>query len=174
MKLESFIFQSTSSLKKKDLWKPGRLVSKLYEAPGKKKKKGKKGKKKKAKTRKPIKGNMAICIGPPGLARRQDGGPPHNLVERVKIHTDLERFNRENKPRHPFQVIITLFSSISYSLKDDSAWYLEFPGRDLEWMGSIIKHGDMTSLEFALKNGCPINIKDRFYKTALVSADFVV
>ena len=47
---------------------------------------------------------MSISVGPPGLERRLDGGPPHNMVERVKIHTDLERFNRENKPRHPFQV----------------------------------------------------------------------
>ena len=99
------IFKNSASLRKKDLWKPGRLVSKLYELPGRKKKKGKKGKKKKkAKTRKPIKGNMSISVGPPGLERRLDGGPPHNMVERVKIHTDLERFNRENKPRHPFQV----------------------------------------------------------------------
>ena len=49
---------------------------------------------------------MSISVGPPGLERRLDGGPPHNMVERVKIHTDLERFNRENKPRHPFQVRI--------------------------------------------------------------------
>ena len=92
-------------MKVKDLWKPARLVPKLYELPGKKKK-SKKGKKKgkKAKTRKPIKGNVLISVDPKDLQRRPDGGPPHNLVERIKVHTDLERFNRENKPKHPFQV----------------------------------------------------------------------
>ena len=80
-------------------------MPKLYELPGKKKK-SKKGKKKgkKAKTRKPIKGNVLISVDPKDLHRRPDGGPPHNLVERIKVHTDLERFNRENKPKHPFQV----------------------------------------------------------------------
>lgn len=151
------IAKGQAEVKVKDLWKPARLVPKLYELPGKKKK-SKKGKKKgkKAKTRKPIKGNVLISVEPKDLDRRRDGGPPHNLVERIRVHTDLERFNRENKPRHPFQ--------------DDSAWYLEFPGRDLEWIGSIIKNGDVTSLEFALKNGCPVDIKDRFYKTALMHA----
>ena len=39
------------------MWKPARLVPKLYELPGSKKKGKKKGKKgKKGKTRKPIKG----------------------------------------------------------------------------------------------------------------------
>ena len=111
------------------------------------------------------------------LQRRPDGGPPHNLVERIKVHTDLERFNRENKPKHPFQVSfrgldsrIPGFTIIICHFKDDSAWYLEFPGRDLEWIGSIIKNGDITSLEFALNNGCPVDIKDRFYKTALMHA----
>ena len=52
-------------MKVKDLWKPARLVPKLYELPGKKKK-SKKGKKKgkKAKTRKPIKGNVLISVDP--------------------------------------------------------------------------------------------------------------
>ena len=40
----------------------------------------------------------------------------------------------------------------------------------MEWIGSIIKNGDITSLEFALNNGCPVDIKDRFYKTALMHA----
>ena len=95
-------------MKVKDLWKPGRLVTKLYELPGSKKKGKKKGKKGKGKkTRKPIKGNVQICVDPKGLERRPDGGPPHNLVEKIRVYTDLERFNRENKPKHPFQVIMS-------------------------------------------------------------------
>ena len=27
---------------------------------------------------------MQICVDPQGLERREDGGPPHNLVEKIK------------------------------------------------------------------------------------------
>ena len=149
------IAKGLSDVKMKDLWKPGRLVSKLYETPGSKKKKKKKGKKgKKGKKSKPSKGNVPICVEPKDRPRRPDGGPPHDLVERLRLTTDFERFGRENRPRHPFQ--------------DDSAWYLRFPTKDFERVSATVKNGDMTSLKYALDNGYPINTKDRFYKTALV------
>ena len=150
------ISKSATDVKLKDLWKSGKLVSKLYETPGSKKKKKKKGKKgKKGKKSKPSKGNVPICIEPRDTIRRPDGGPPHALIERLKLTTDLERFGRDNRPKHPFQ--------------DDSAWYLQFPTRDFERIRATIKNGDMTSLKYAFTNGYPVDTKDRFYKTALVS-----
>jgi len=72
------------------------------------------------------------------------------------LNTDLERFGRENRPKHPFQ--------------DDSAWYLRFPTRDFERLSATIKNGDMTSLKYAFENGYPVDTQDRFYKTALMHA----
>lgn len=150
------IAKGAADVKLKDLWKGGKLISKLYETPGSKKKKKKKGKKgKKGKKSKPSKGNVPICVDPRNNTRRLDGGPPHYLVERLRLNTDFERFGRENRPKHPFQ--------------DDSAWYLRFPTRDFERISSTIKNGDMTSLKYAFDNGYPVDTQDRFYKTALVS-----
>ena len=101
---------------------------------------------------------MPICVEPRNQHRRADGGPPHDLIERLRLNTDLERFGRENRPKHPFQ--------------DDSAWYLRFPSRDFERLNSTIKNGDMTSLKYAFDHGYPVNTQDRFYKTALVSLKF--
>lgn len=154
----TLISKGSPELKLKDLWKPGRLVSKLYETPGKKKKKKKgKGKKKgkKGKKGKASKGNIKICVDPPEMKRRFDGGPPHSLVERLRLQTDLTRFSRDDRPGHPFQ--------------DDSAWYLRFPTRDFERVATTIKQNDMTSFKFALENGYPVDTPDRFFKTALVS-----
>lgn len=151
------IAKGSSDVKVKDLWKPGKLVPKLYETPGKKKKKKKKkGKGKKGKKSKPSKGNVPICVEPRNQHRRADGGPPHDLIERLRLNTDLERFGRENRPKHPFQ--------------DDSAWYLRFPSRDFERLNSTIKNGDMTSLKYAFDHGYPVDTQDRFYKTALMHA----
>lgn len=77
------------------------------------------------------------------------------FISALRLNTDLERFGRDNRPKHPFQ--------------DDSAWYLRFPTRDFERVRATIKNGDMTSLKFAFNNGYPVDTQDRFYKTALVS-----
>ena len=98
------IAKGLHDVKMKDLWKGGKLISKLYETPGSKKKKKKKAKKgKKGKKGKASKGNVPICVEPRNALRRADGGPPHELIERLRINTDLERFGRENRPKHPFQ-----------------------------------------------------------------------
>lgn len=97
----TLISKGSPELKLKDLWKPGRLVSKLYETPGNKKKKKKgKGKKKgkKGKKGKASKGNLKICVDPPEMKRRFDGGPPHSLVERLRTGIQISLSSELRRP----------------------------------------------------------------------------
>uniref|UniRef100_UPI003AAB4BB1 ankyrin repeat and EF-hand domain containing 1a n=1 Tax=Centroberyx gerrardi TaxID=166262 RepID=UPI003AAB4BB1 len=121
-----------------------------------KKKKGSKGGKsgkKKAKFTLP----MPICTVPPELVhRREDGGPPHFLIETYRNCTDVSRFDRDHPPEHP--------------IVDDSAWYLDKPEKVYVNINYCVKSGDLESLDLAFSQGVPVDVKDRFYKTPLMVA----
>ncbi|XP_028295298.1 ankyrin repeat and EF-hand domain-containing protein 1 [Gouania willdenowi] len=116
---------------------------------GKKKKKGKK------------KGKcvllMPICTRPPELmARRPDGGPPHFMMEMYTNSSDVRRFDRHHPPEHP--------------LANDSGWYMEKPRRAYVDMASCVKNGDLQTVDLALSQGVPVDVKDTFYKMPLMVA----
>ncbi|XP_076834757.1 ankyrin repeat and EF-hand domain-containing protein 1 isoform X2 [Brachyhypopomus gauderio] len=120
----------------------------------KKKKAGKGGKgKKKSKLAPPL----PICTVPPELmTRRQDGGPPHFMIERYQQYTDTKRFDRDRPPNHP--------------VEDDSAWYMDEPEKTYANINYCVKTGDFESLCLAFSQDVPVDVKDRFYKTPLMAA----
>ncbi|KAK0047251.1 ankyrin repeat and EF-hand domain-containing protein 1 [Biomphalaria pfeifferi] len=128
----------------------------VYEAfEGKKKKK--KGKRKGGKKGK-FKLIMPICIQDEGS--RQFGGAPPLVYVPQHIHfTDTGRFDRDKPPKHPLQ--------------DDSAWYIEAPRKSYVNINDAVKNGDIASLKDAFKQGVPVDIRDKFYKTPLMVACFI-
>ena len=122
-----------------------------FEGKKKKKKGGKGGKKGKGKT----KIIMPICTQPEG-PRALDGGPSEAFVAQHMLHTDLERFNRDNAPRHPLQ--------------DDSGWYLNHPEATYINVNDAVKHSDLQTLGDALARGMPVDVQDKYYKTPLMIA----
>ncbi|KAI4903603.1 hypothetical protein NFI96_013569 [Prochilodus magdalenae] len=130
------------------------FVLSSYAPKNKKKKGGKGGKgKKKGKFVLPL----PICTMPPQLMpRREDGGPPDFMIESYQQYTDTSRFNRDRPPTHP--------------VEDDSAWYLEEPEKIYTDINYCIKTGDLESLCLAFSQQVPVDVKDRFYKTPLMTA----
>ncbi|KAL0967663.1 hypothetical protein UPYG_G00255190 [Umbra pygmaea] len=121
----------------------------------KKKKAGKGGKKGKKKTKLSV--PMPICTIPPELVyRRDDGGPPHFMIETYRHCTDVNRFDRDHPPGHP--------------IEDDSAWYIDEPDKVYINISYTVKTGDLESLRLAFSQGVPVDVKDRFYKTPLMTA----
>ncbi|XP_038607367.1 ankyrin repeat and EF-hand domain-containing protein 1 [Tachyglossus aculeatus] len=119
----------------------------------KKKKKGKARKGKKSKFVLP----MPVCIIPENLfPRRKDGGPPLYMIESYQNVTDFSKFNRDHPPIHPIQ--------------DDSAWYIDEPGKIYSSINYITRAGDLASLKKAFDEGIPVDMKDCFYKTPLMTA----
>ncbi|XP_072546322.1 ankyrin repeat and EF-hand domain-containing protein 1 [Salminus brasiliensis] len=120
----------------------------------KKKKSGKGGKgKKKGKYVLPL----PICTVPPEMMpRREDGGPPNFMIESYQQYTDTKRFSRDCPPNHP--------------VEDDSAWYLEEPEKIYTNINYCVKTGDFESLCLAFSQQVPVDVKDRFYKTPLMTA----
>ncbi|KAJ8009420.1 hypothetical protein DPEC_G00088690 [Dallia pectoralis] len=115
--------------------------------------KGGKKVKKKAKWSLP----MPICTMPPELmSRRDDGGPPNYMIEAYQLSTDVGRFDRDHPPRHP--------------IEDDSAWYTDGPDRVYSNISYCVKTGDLESLRLAFSQGVPVDVKDPFYKTPLMTA----
>ncbi|KAM6964990.1 ankyrin repeat and EF-hand domain-containing protein 1 [Aplochiton taeniatus] len=125
---------------------------------GPKKKKGKGAKSgKKGKKKGKLTIPMPICVVPSDLLhRRQDGGPPHFMVEAYQHNTDAARFTRDRPPRHP--------------VEDDSAWYVDEPERTWVNVNYCVKTGDAESLRLAFSQGVPVDVKDRYYKTPLMTA----
>ncbi|XP_069464410.1 ankyrin repeat and EF-hand domain-containing protein 1 [Ambystoma mexicanum] len=120
-------------------------------APKKKKAKGKKGKRGKFVI------PMPICTQPgPLLFRREDGGPPNFMIESFHCVTDANRFDCDHPPEHPFQ--------------DDTGWYVDEPGKVFTNISFATKAGDIESLKRAFEEGVPVDVKDIFYKTPLMSA----
>ncbi|KAK3542632.1 hypothetical protein QTP86_031326 [Hemibagrus guttatus] len=133
---------------------PRTLVMTSHQLKKTKKKAGKSGKgKKKGKLSLP----MPICIVPPeNVHRRDDGGPPHFMIEKYQLVTDRNRFDEDHPPRHP--------------IEDDSAWYTEQPDKTYININYCVKTGDTESLKMAFSQKVPVDVKDRFYKTPLMTA----
>nr|XP_023662539.1 ankyrin repeat and EF-hand domain-containing protein 1 [Paramormyrops kingsleyae] len=100
---------------------------------------------------------MPICTLPPELIqRREDGGPPHFMIESYQQFTDTSRFSRDHPPAH--------------AIEDDSAWYVDEPEKIYVNINYCVKTGDMESLLLAFRQGVPLDVKDRYYKTPLITA----
>ncbi|KAL4630434.1 ankyrin repeat and EF-hand domain-containing protein 1 [Arapaima gigas] len=130
------------------------FVASSYSPKKKKKKSGKTGKgKKKGEFMLPL----PICTLPPELAhRREDGGPPLFMIESYQHFTDRNRFNRDHPPKHP--------------IEDDSAWYIDEPEKIYINISYCVKTGDLESLLLAFGRHVPVDIKDRFFRTPLMTA----
>ncbi|XP_010614311.1 ankyrin repeat and EF-hand domain-containing protein 1 isoform X2 [Fukomys damarensis] len=118
-------------------------------------------KKKKGMGKKGRKGKFAIplpvCVIPEdAFPHRSDGGPPYYMIETYQNVTDYSRFNRDHPPEHPMQ--------------DDSAWYIDEPGKTFSNINFITKAGDLASLKKAFESGIPVDMKDKYYKTPLMMA----
>lgn len=139
-----------------DFFKGTRYLSKSYVLGSygpKKKKKGMAKKPKKGKYVLPL----PICIIPDHVFPRwSDGGPPYYMIETYKNVTDSSRFNRDRPPEHPIQ--------------DDSAWYIDDPPKIFSNINFITKAGDLASLKKAFESGTPVDMKDNYYKTPLMTA----
>jgi hypothetical protein len=100
---------------------------------------------------------MPICVIPEHVfPRRPDGGPPYYMIETYQNVTDCSRFSRDHPPEHPLQ--------------DDSAWYIDDPGKAFSNINFITKAGDLASLKKAFESGIPVDMKDNYYKTPLMTA----
>ncbi|XP_061074736.1 ankyrin repeat and EF-hand domain-containing protein 1 isoform X1 [Conger conger] len=129
------------------------FVAMSYGPKKKKAGKGGKGKKKKGKFFMPF----PICAIPPDqVERRSDGGPPHFMIEKYHHFTDPNRFSRDSPPAHP--------------IVDDSFWYMKEPEKAFININHCVKRGDLESLSLALSQAVPVDVKDRFYKTPLMTA----
>ncbi|XP_019404649.1 PREDICTED: ankyrin repeat and EF-hand domain-containing protein 1 isoform X1 [Crocodylus porosus] len=134
--------------------KGSRYLQKAYliASFGPKKKKGKRGKAKKGKFTIP----MPICVIPENeCPRRKDGGPMY-MIETFQNATDSNRFSRDHPPEHPVQ--------------DDSAWYIDEPGKTFTNINFLVKAGDIASLKKAFEEGVPVDVRDLHYKTPLMVA----
>ncbi|KAM9249264.1 ankyrin repeat and EF-hand domain-containing protein 1 [Dugong dugon] len=139
-----------------DFFKGTKYLSKTYvlASYGPKKKKkgiGKKGRKGKFVL------PLPICFIPENtFPLWKDGGLPYYMIETYKNVTDCNRFNRDHPPEHPIQ--------------DDSAWYVDDPGKVFANINFITKAGDLASLKKAFESGIPVDMKDNYYKTPLMTA----
>ncbi|XP_034435252.1 ankyrin repeat and EF-hand domain-containing protein 1a isoform X1 [Hippoglossus hippoglossus] len=129
------------------------LLSAFLPKKKKGEKKGKGGKKKKGKFVLP----MPICtLTPELMPRRQDGGPPHLMIETYHNSSDIRRFDRDHPPDHP--------------IVNDSGWYIEKPEKVFVNINDSVKSGDLESLDLAFSKGVPVDVQDQFYKTPLMAA----
>ncbi|KAI4562130.1 hypothetical protein MJG53_011470 [Ovis ammon polii x Ovis aries] len=139
-----------------EFFKGTRYLSKSYVLGSFGPKKKKKGMAKRARMGKFVL-PLPICIIPDHVfPRRSDGGPPYYMIETYKNVTDCNRFNRDHPPEHPIQ--------------DDSAWYIDDPGRVFSNINFVTKAGDLASLKKAFESGIPVDMKDNYYKTPLMTA----
>ena len=158
----------------------GKFINKKYLVAayedGKKKKKttkkngGKAGRRQRAST----KVIMPICTRDEG-PRVPDGGPPAVYMDKKVLVTDLMRFDRDRRPKHP--------------IEDDSGWYLAPPRRLRVHFRDLVRARDVSSLCMALgisqelagsvrpmppividDNRRRLELVDRFYKTPLMVA----
>ncbi|KAM5219244.1 ankyrin repeat and EF-hand domain-containing protein 1 isoform 2-T2 [Hipposideros larvatus] len=139
-----------------DFFKGTRYLSKPYVLGSYGPKKKKKGMAKKARKGKFVL-PLPICIIPDNVfPRRRNGGPPYYMVETYKNITDCNRFNQDHPPQHPIQ--------------DDSAWYIDDPATVFSNINFVTKAGDLASLKKAFESGIPVDMKDNYYKTPLMTA----
>uniref|UniRef100_A0A8C9P4P8 Ankyrin repeat and EF-hand domain containing 1 n=1 Tax=Spermophilus dauricus TaxID=99837 RepID=A0A8C9P4P8_SPEDA len=139
-----------------DFFKGTRYLSKSfvlgsYEPKKKKRGMGKKGRKGKFVL------PLPICVIPESVFPfRPDGGPPYYMIETYQNVTDCSRFNQDHPPEHPIQ--------------DDSSWYIDDPGKVFSNINFVTKAGDLASLKKAFEAGIPVDMKDNYYKTPLMTA----
>ncbi|XP_005672755.1 ankyrin repeat and EF-hand domain-containing protein 1 isoform X2 [Sus scrofa] len=139
-----------------DFFKGTKYLSKSYVLGSFGLKRKKKGMAKRAKKGKLVL-PLPICIIPDHVfPRRSDGGLPYYMIETYQNVTDCNRFNRDHPPEHPIQ--------------DDSAWYIDDPGKAFSNINFITKAGDLASLKKAFESGIPVDMKDNYYKTPLMTA----
>ncbi|XP_052009395.1 ankyrin repeat and EF-hand domain-containing protein 1 [Xyrauchen texanus] len=114
-----------------------------------------KGGKDKKKVKSPL--PFPICTMPPELVpRREDSRQPYYMIEKYQNFTDTKRFNRNHPPIHP--------------VEDDSAWYINEPEQVYTNIHYCVKTGDLESLSLAFTQHVPVDVKDRFFKTPLMTA----
>ncbi|XP_053315171.1 ankyrin repeat and EF-hand domain-containing protein 1, partial [Spea bombifrons] len=123
----------------------------LLSSYGPKKKKSKKGKKGKSNI------PMPICVMPSNsFPRREDGGPPTFMIKTFHNVTDINRFDCDHPPQNP--------------ITDDTGWYVDDLEKVYHHIHCAVKTGDVESLKRAFEEGVPVDGKDMFYKTPLMSA----
>ncbi|XP_069090229.1 ankyrin repeat and EF-hand domain-containing protein 1 isoform X2 [Pleurodeles waltl] len=145
----------SGTLNLEEFLKGSKYLQKAYllSSYGPKKKKAKKKRGKRAKFTIP----MPICTVPAELIfRREDGGPPNFMIEAFHCITDANRYDCDHPPGNPLQ--------------DDTGWYVDDPGRIYTNISYATKAGDVESLKRALEEGVPVDVKDIYYKTPLMSA----
>uniref|UniRef100_A0A8B9UB17 Ankyrin repeat and EF-hand domain containing 1 n=1 Tax=Anas zonorhyncha TaxID=75864 RepID=A0A8B9UB17_9AVES len=126
----------------------------LITSYGPKGKKGKKGKKRRGK--RGIAVPMPICIIPKSVCPLREDGFPVYMIEAVQNTADSYRFNRDHPSAHP--------------VHDDRAWYIDEPRKMYMNINFLVRAGDILSLEKAFEEGVPVDIKDKYYKTPLMTA----
>ncbi|CAB1330540.1 unnamed protein product, partial [Coregonus sp. 'balchen'] len=141
-----------------DFFKGVRYLQKTFTLPSYEPKKKKAGKGERGKKKGKFVLPMPICIVPPELiCRRQDGGPPHFMVESYQQFTDTKRFDRDHPPGHP--------------IEDDSAWYVDEPEKIYININYCVKTGDLESLSLAfsvlIRYSADVNTCDQFSWTPL-------
>ncbi|XP_058605134.1 ankyrin repeat and EF-hand domain-containing protein 1 isoform X1 [Onychostoma macrolepis] len=117
-------------------------------------KKGKGGKEKKSGK---SASSLPICIMPPEqISVREDSGLPYYMIENYQPFTDTNRFNPDRPPVHP--------------IENDSAWYIDEPEKNYSNIHYCVKTGDLESLSLAFTQQVPVDVKDQFFKTPLMTA----
>ncbi|NWX10691.1 ANKE1 protein, partial [Caloenas nicobarica] len=126
----------------------------LITAFGPKGKKGKKGRKGRGK--KGVAVPVPICIMPKSACLHREDGFPLYMVEVIQDTPDSARFNRDHPSAHP--------------VHDDRVWYIDEPRKVYMNINYLVRAGDFVSLQKAFDEGVPIDIKDKYYKTPLMTA----
>ncbi|XP_069706283.1 ankyrin repeat and EF-hand domain-containing protein 1 [Phaenicophaeus curvirostris] len=121
---------------------------------GPKGKKGKKGKKRRGKKGTAI--PVPICVVPESAYQLREDGIPVYMIEAVQSVADSDLLNRDHPSAHP--------------VHDDHAWYMEEPRKMYMNINYLVRAGDILSLQKAFEEGVPVDIKDKYYKTPLMTA----
>ncbi|NXH16188.1 ANKE1 protein, partial [Bucco capensis] len=120
---------------------------------------GPKGKKKKGKKKRGKRGvaiPMPICVIPKSACPLREDGFPVYMIEAVQNIAESYCLNRDHPSDHP--------------VHDDRAWYIDEPRKNYMNINYLVKTGDILSLQKAFEEGVPVDIKDKYYKTPLMTA----
>ncbi|XP_016118823.1 ankyrin repeat and EF-hand domain-containing protein 1-like, partial [Sinocyclocheilus grahami] len=101
--------------------------------------------------------SLPICIMPPEqISIREDSGLPNYMIENYQPFTDTKCFNPDRPPIHP--------------IENDLAWYIDEPEKIYTNINYCVKTGDLESLSLAFTQQVPVDVKDQFFKTPLMTA----
>uniref|UniRef100_A0A8C8AXH0 Ankyrin repeat and EF-hand domain containing 1 n=1 Tax=Otus sunia TaxID=257818 RepID=A0A8C8AXH0_9STRI len=126
----------------------------LIKSFGPKGKKRKKGKKRRGK--RGIAVPVPICVIPKSACPRREDGFPGYMIEAVQNIAGSCHFDREHPSAHP--------------VHDDRAWYMDEPRKTYMSINYLVRAADILSLQKAFEEGVPVDIKDKYYKTPLMTA----